>query len=1143
MSDTLNQQRDMNTLAKFLRPALVLTLALMMAESSNALLRAATPNHESVGAAEPATDASIYGEGVRSTPWRTPAEERSGFHLPPGFEIRLFAAEPQIAKPLNMAFDDRGRMWVTQSVEYPYPAKEGEAGRDAVVILEDTDADGLADRTTTFADGLNIPIGVLPYGQGCLCFSIPNLWYLRDTDGDGKCDKRDVVLGPFDTTRDTHGMINSLRDGGDGWIYACHGFNNQSEVAGSDGHTVVMHSGNTFRFRPDGSRVEHVTHGQVNPFGMTEDEWGYRYSADCHSKPITQLIRGGCYPSFGRPHDGLGFLPPTVEHLHGSTAISGILYVPSYSPIEPLRGQLLSGNVMTSRLNRNQLVYEGATAKGQELPDFLTCDDPWFRPVDIQLGPDGHIYVADFYNKIIGHYEVPLDHPERDRTSGRIWQIRYQGDETTSPDIAWDDDSARRVAGATSESPHQRVAALRYLAREKLLDDGLITLLLADESDHVRVAALHVAAENLGEGFSDYRYAARKALDDVNPHVALAAAELLGVHGGELDVARLRGRLAATPSSDPVLRQALRIAIRDRLRDARGEGDIWSEMPDAELASILLGIDRPEVCRVLLEYLSAHPDVDNRDALLSHAAKNATADLLDQCVRTAKQITGEDPDKQFVLLDVLCQSQNARPGKVAGPLRDWAVELVDSQLAQIDAAEKLVSWNTGDGGDWPRQARQRSDGEEAMLVSSFGRGETYTGRIVSDPFPAPGEIRFWIAGHNGPPDETDHGKNRIRLLLADTGEVVHETAPPRNDVAQQVVWDNGSIVGRTVRIECIDEDSANAFAWVAFGGVEPDWIHDSRSSKALRTSLDWIQRLGIDERAASLESMLGDPRFSPRLRGEVAGTLATLRHDHDAAVVLQFLRKTNAPTELVESTIDSCLARDRDAMLESAKSLCKRLSSVQQREFATAWAKDGAEMETLVNMAERGWLSPEVFVDASAEQAITPRLSETEKTRVATMTQDIDINAQQSERLSELQEALAARTGDLEKGKLLYTQHCAACHQLRGSGAVVGPQLDGAATRSPQRLLEDIVTPDRNVDQAFRTTSFLLDDGRVLVGLVTSETAAEVTVVESNGKPITIDPESIEQRREAGRSLMPSNMSEVLSAEQFGDLITFIRGS
>ena len=120
-------------------------------------------------------------------------------------------------------------------------------------------------------------------------------------------------------TRDTHGMYNSFTLMPDGWVYACHGFLNTSKVKGKDGHEVEMNSGNTFRFRPDGSRIEVYTRGQVNPFGIAVDPWFNLYTADCHSKPITQLIRGAVYDSFGKPHDGLGFAPHVTRHDHGST--------------------------------------------------------------------------------------------------------------------------------------------------------------------------------------------------------------------------------------------------------------------------------------------------------------------------------------------------------------------------------------------------------------------------------------------------------------------------------------------------------------------------------------------------------------------------------------------------------------------------------------------------------------------------------------------------------------------------------------------------------------------------------------------------------------------------------------------------------
>src|SRR4029079_5648394 len=126
---------------------------------------------------------------------------------------------------------------------------------------------------------------------------------------------------------DTHGNISSYRRGPDGWVYATHGFNNTSKVTARDGSTVEMNSGNTFRFRPDGLRVEINTRGQVNPFGLAWDARGNLYSADCHSSPIYQLIRGATYPQFGKPADPLGFGPAMCDHAHGSTGIAGIVYL------------------------------------------------------------------------------------------------------------------------------------------------------------------------------------------------------------------------------------------------------------------------------------------------------------------------------------------------------------------------------------------------------------------------------------------------------------------------------------------------------------------------------------------------------------------------------------------------------------------------------------------------------------------------------------------------------------------------------------------------------------------------------------------------------------------------------------------------
>ena len=158
-------------------------------------------------------------------------EQLRSFRLPTGFKIQLFAAEPDIQKPMNLAFDSRGRLWASGSVEYPYAAKDGE-GRDTIKVLEDTDHDGRADKITTFVDGLNIPMGLYPYGNGVIAYSIPNIYYFQDTDGDGTCDRRDVLFVPWVFPRDTHGLQNSFRRGLDGWMYVNHGFANTSTIQG-----------------------------------------------------------------------------------------------------------------------------------------------------------------------------------------------------------------------------------------------------------------------------------------------------------------------------------------------------------------------------------------------------------------------------------------------------------------------------------------------------------------------------------------------------------------------------------------------------------------------------------------------------------------------------------------------------------------------------------------------------------------------------------------------------------------------------------------------------------------------------------------------------------------------------------------------
>ncbi|MEQ1825599.1 MAG: PVC-type heme-binding CxxCH protein, partial [Pirellula sp.] len=816
-------------------------------------------------AAEPATPTAIFGQTVRETDARSPADELAGFHVPQGFRVDLIAAEQVIAKPMNLAFDQRGRLWVTQSTHYPYPAKQDTEGLDGIVVLEDRDQNGSFETSRVFADRLNIPIGILPYGNGALCFSIPNILYLQDTDGDGVCDRRDVVLGPFDTTRDTHGMVNSLRLGSDGWVYACHGFNNQSEIKGTDGHTIKMTSGNVFRFRPDGLRVELYSQGQVNPFGMTQDRWGFWYAADCHSKPIYQLIRGGCYPSFGRPDDGLGFVPPMMNHLHGSTAIAGLAHTKDSRFPLAMSDNFLSGNVMTCRINRNRIEYRGATAKGIEMPDLLTSDDPWFRPVDLQFGPDGHLYIADFYNKVIGHYEVPLDHPGRDRRSGRIWRLKWEGGDSiqSTPTSKTSPENVRpSFSQLTSAHPE---------ATKKSLDAAMAWYSLDSHQRPLNASELGLLT-TFGSSLD-----AEKSHDSILLQAVLELASTRGLGNVESRATWIWEQAdRVDEQKDPLLRQSLLIGLRRVLQEMSSldaskletwVNDSCKQLAQSSDAAHPVNSARARVLLRILLAIKEPVTIQGAVSIIENqvSQRNLSSDdkrILDENVLRLSDVIDQNHMERFiailanvsndseVIADQLLrigQRQKTQIGKVAGALiergQGIASELARSwqTVATRDRQPVMVDWR----GASPKNDERRKWGTEnrnlakspvpptssSKFFSSLTLGESYTGTWSTSPFSAPDKFSFYLVGHNGLPQKDDHQRNFVQLVRLDAaGNDAEELAreyPPRSDTAKFVEWNISEHRGKQVVLRVVDGDAAASYAWIGIGqlsqgGLNPE---------------------------------------------------------------------------------------------------------------------------------------------------------------------------------------------------------------------------------------------------------------------------------------------------------------------------------
>jgi putative heme-binding domain-containing protein len=665
---------------------------------------------------------------VVSTDPLPPQEQQKRFHLPPGFEIQLVAAEPDVQKPINMNFDHAGRLYFSQSVEYPYAAKEGAKPRDTVRVIEGIGRDGRAAKVRVAVDGLNIPIGVLPLYDRLLVFSIPNIYSCRDEDGDGLYEKREVLFGPFGQ-RDTHGLNNGFTRGLDGWIYACHGFANDSRVRGRDGYEVVMNSGNTYRFRADGSRIEHYTHGQVNPFGLCFDPLGNLYSADCHTLPAYMLLRGAYYPSFGKPHDGLGFGPAMMQHSHGSTGIAGIVYYAAEQFPQEYRDTLFIGNPITHCVNHDKLVWHGSTPEAIEQPDFIRCDDPWFRPVDLKLGPDGALYIADFYNRIIGHYEVPLDHPGRDRERGRIWRVVYTGtkekpiEPLTPPDLTkLDLDGLIEKLGdgnfvvrtmATHEindrfgvesypridellkgdklNPLRRSHVMYVHASQKKHMD-ILDRLWQEEESSVRVHAVRSLAgiakagsrfplEGVANGFICAR------LEDKDATVRRAAAECFGDLSPSFALP-ITGVWKATEAGDTQLRHALRIALRGCFaHEGAYENGLTKRIANAAehrtlVADVSLGIPHTASAAFLFDYLANNLQKNSQfDEMLGHAVRYLPPERLAEAYKLVEKLREEPAGRQRSALVEVHRALQARGTKTPDKIVTWATDVAAKLLA------------------------------------------------------------------------------------------------------------------------------------------------------------------------------------------------------------------------------------------------------------------------------------------------------------------------------------------------------------------------------------------------------------------------------------------------------------------------------
>jgi putative membrane-bound dehydrogenase-like protein len=438
------------------------------------------------------------------------------------FSLSLVASEPMVVKPISLDWDARGRMWVAVTPEYPFKAGKGRS-RDALLVLEDRDGDQRMDSSRVFADNLILPTSFVFWRDGVIVAQAPEILYLRDRNGDGRADRREILFSGFGTM-DTHAVINNLRWGLDGWIYGCQGYsgNDSTNVVNARGRKFGKIGNGIFRFRPDGSAMEQVSSYAGNSWGIDFSDEGELFFSKANGPHINHVVMPERYLAMGNigktvseksieDHSMVNPIFTDARHEYVQVAPVGVFTAASGCTI-------YQGGIWPEKYHGSHFVCEPTVhivhediinrsesptfeATRRDTDEFIAGNDLWFRPIHTRVGPDGQMYLLDFYNQAISHNDIRgIDHgpgnaavrPDRDHQHGRIYRISHK-QQRRLPAFQLDPASPGQLVQSL-QHPNMwvRMTAQRLLTERQDLSvvPALTDLLRTNRFVHVRLHAL-----------------------------------------------------------------------------------------------------------------------------------------------------------------------------------------------------------------------------------------------------------------------------------------------------------------------------------------------------------------------------------------------------------------------------------------------------------------------------------------------------------------------------------------------------------------------------------------------------------------------------------------------------------------------------
>jgi putative membrane-bound dehydrogenase-like protein len=651
-----------------------------------------------------------------------PDESKKHMVLPEGFEAKLFVSEPDIVNPLTMNWDERGRLWVVESLDYPNRVTDPGKGNDRIKICEDTDGDGRADKFTIFAEGLNIPTSFTFHDGGIVLMERKSTWFLKDTDGDGKADVKKELFTGWYRALDTHAGPSNLHYGLDNWIWGMVGY---AAFQGTVGDKPLRFTQGFYRFQPDGSQLEYIRTTSNNTWGLGFSDEGVVFGSTANGCPSVYMpipnryyesVRGGFAPEVLRmisPDFKFNSPNPKVRQVdwHGGyTAAAGhAVYTARAYPKEYWNRTAFVAEPTGHIVGTFVLEPDGANYKSRNSFNLLGSLDEWTSPIMAEVGPDGFVWVIDWYAYIIQHNPTPIGYktgmggayitPRRDdHKNGRIWRVTYSGANPSRNLDLSKAGPAELVSALTNPTQLWRTHAQRLLVEKK--DASVIPDLIKLVGDK----AVDEIGQNVGAVHALWTLKGMNALDGGNKDALAAVVGALRHPSAGVR----RNAVQVLPAGPETLQTIL---------DAKLLDDTDAQV---RLMTFLAIADQP-----------AGNAASAKAGAAIYAALKKTENITDRWIPDAAVAAAAKHDAAF-LHDALAASAKDNPNKAAPP--QAKVGAAPAAAAPKEPQNLLANPGFEDlNGDTPTGWRPMTHaGQGKLTIDTTGHAGGHSAHITSD---------------------------------------------------------------------------------------------------------------------------------------------------------------------------------------------------------------------------------------------------------------------------------------------------------------------------------------------------------------------------------------------------------------------------